>query len=105
MLGHLLTATLAALGALGTALGAGLSMIGLCCTGPALATAAAGGAATGAAASVTPVTWPFWTAGAVLLTAAALWHRRHRTSTCRSRRMPPGSPEQPRPSGPTGPHG
>jgi hypothetical protein len=34
VLGHLLTATLAALGALSTALGAALSAIGLCCGAP-----------------------------------------------------------------------
>jgi hypothetical protein len=104
VLGHLLTATLAALGALSTALGAALSAIGLCCGAPALTAAAAGGAATGTA-TTGPATWPLWTAGAVLLTAAALWHRRHRTTTCRIRHQPPASSERPRPSGPTGPHG
>ncbi|KKD13976.1 hypothetical protein GTY57_25185 [Streptomyces sp. SID5475] len=103
MLGHLLTATFAALGTFGAALGAGLSLIGLCCSGPALATATAGGAATGATATATPVTWPLWASGAVLLTAAALWHRRHRTAI--SRRLPPPSAERPHPSGPTGPYG
>lgn len=88
-LGHLLTGTLATLGAMSTALGAGLSMIGLCCT-PLAATAAAGGAAAGGGAAVAPTTWPFWTVGAVLLTAAMLWHRRRRVgAVCRARRAGP----------------
>lgn len=85
MLGHLLTTALAMLGALSTAVGAALSMIGLCCT-PLVATAAAGGGAAGAGAAVAPTTWPFWVVGAVLLTAAVLWHRRHRVrAVCRRR--------------------
>ncbi|AEA28799.1 hypothetical protein ABZ628_27385 [Streptomyces diastaticus] len=89
MLGHLLTAALAALGALGTALGTGLAMIGLCCGTPVL-TAAGAGAAAGTAGAVThgPAVWPFFTAAAVLFTAAWLLHRRTTRRGCRT------SPEQ-----------
>ncbi|MFF9143134.1 hypothetical protein ACF09G_37020 [Streptomyces albogriseolus] len=89
VLGHLLTATLAALGALGAALGAGLAMIGLCCGAPAL-TAAGAGAAAGTAGAVThgPAVWPFFTAAAVLFAAAWLPHRRITGRGCRT------SPEQ-----------
>lgn len=85
VLSHVLAAALAALGALSTAVGAALSLAGLCCT-PLVATAATGGAGAGAGVAVAPTTWPFWVSGAVLLTAAALWHRRHRVrAVCRLR--------------------
>ncbi|MDX3204698.1 hypothetical protein ACWD4Z_34625 [Streptomyces antibioticus] len=96
VLGHLLTATLAALGALGTALGAGLAMIGLCCGAPAL-TAAGAGAAAGTAGAVThgPAVWPFFTAAAVLFAAAWLLHRRttRRTSPEQTPASRPHTPD------------
>lgn len=85
VLSHLPATALAALGALSTAVGAALSLVGLCCT-PLVATAATGGAAAGAGVVVAPTTWPFWVSGAVLLTAAALWHRRHRVRAVCQRR-------------------
>lgn len=80
-------AVLGGLGALGTLIGTGLSLIGFCCAGPALAaggatlsaTAGAGAATAGGAAATA---WPFLAAGLVLLAATALLvGRRHRPAT------------------------
>ncbi|MCP3818846.1 hypothetical protein NLX86_12215 [Streptomyces sp. A3M-1-3] len=89
VLGHLLTATLAALGTLSAALGAGLSLIGLCCGGGALVAAGAGTAATGTAVGG-PAMWLFQAAGAALITAAWLVRRRQtaRRDCCPPRGRP-----------------
>jgi hypothetical protein len=73
--GAALAAVLAGFGAIGALLGAGLSLVGLCCGGPALAAAgAAGGGA--AAAGVPAAAWLLLAAGAALLAAAFLVYRR-----------------------------
>ena len=67
--GWALAVVLAGLGSLGGLLGAGLSLTGLCCGGPALTAA---GAAAGAAAPGEPMAaWLLPGAGAALLTAGA----------------------------------
>ncbi|WP_219418497.1 hypothetical protein [Pseudonocardia nigra] len=81
ILDGLVVAALGGLGALGTLIGTGLSLIGSCCAGPALA---AGGATLGAATAcgAAAMAWPFLSAGLGLLTAAALLaRRRHRPTT------------------------
>ncbi|EGG44387.1 hypothetical protein SGM_5202 [Streptomyces griseoaurantiacus M045] len=84
---RLLEVTLAGLGALAATLGAGLSLVGLCCG--ALAAAGAGTAATGAAV-LGPWPWLLLTAGATLITAA-LFVRRRRTAR-RDYRLPKPTP-------------
>lgn len=75
--GAALAAVLAGFGAIGALLGAGLSLVGLCCGGPALAVGAAGAAGGGAAAAGAPAAaWLLLAAGAALLTAAFLVYRR-----------------------------
>lgn len=96
ILGRLLAAGLAGLGGLTTLLGAGLSLIGLCCSAPAPAAAGAGVATTTAGAAADgPATWPFLTAGAALFTAAWLLHRRTARQGCRPS---PGQPQPERPA-------
>jgi len=98
--GWALAVVLAGLGSLGAMLGAGLSLVGLCCGGPAL-TAAGAGAAGAAAAAAAPgepaAAWLLLAAGAALLTAAAWVYRRqaarHRGSAagrCRRSARAPG---------------
>jgi hypothetical protein len=80
VLDGLVVAVLGALGALGALVGTGLSLIGLCCAGPALAAggvAAVGTGAAGAAGGAGAHAWPFLSAGVVLLAAAALLARHH----------------------------
>jgi len=79
-----LAVVLAGLGGLGALLGAGLSLIGLCCGGPALAVggAAAAGAAAGTAPGAPAAAWLLLAAGAVLLAAAA-WVSRRQAARCR----------------------
>lgn len=78
VLDGLVVAVLGGLGALGTLVGTGLSLIGLCCAGPALAAggaAAVGTGAAGAAGGAGAHAWSFLAAGVVLLAAAALLAR------------------------------
>jgi hypothetical protein len=92
ILARLVAAGLAALGALSALLGAGLSLIGLCCGGPALVAAAAAGT-TAAAAPGGAAAWPFLAIGAALITAAWLLHR----CTARPGCCPPRTPASPPP--------
>lgn len=78
VLDGLVVAVLGGLGALGALVGTGLSLIGLCCAGPALAAggvAAVGTGAAGAAGGAGTHAWPFLATGVVLLAAAALLAR------------------------------
>lgn len=95
----LVVAVLGGLGALGTVVGTGLSLIGFCCAGPALAAggvAAAGAGAAGAAGGAGAQAWPFLATGVVLLAAAALLARRQ---TRGSRLATAGAARRPRPPG------
>ncbi len=78
VLDGLVVAVLGGLGALGTLIGTGLSLIGVCCAGPALAAggaAAVGAGAAGAAGGAGTHSWPFLATGVVLLAVAALLAR------------------------------
>jgi len=78
VLDGLVVAVLGGLGALGTLIGTGLSLIGVCCAGPALAAggaAAVGAGAAGAAGGAGTHAWPFLATGVVLLAVAALLAR------------------------------
>jgi hypothetical protein len=83
--GYSVAAGLGGLGALSTLLGAGLSLVGLCCGGAVLAggAATAGTAGVGTAAAGGPASWPFFAAGAALAVAAWLVHRRTQRRGCR----------------------
>lgn len=83
--GYAVAAVLGGLGALSTLLGAGLSLIGLCCGGAVLAggAATAGTAGVGTAAADGPASWPFVATGAALAIAAWLVHRRTQRRGCR----------------------
>jgi hypothetical protein len=99
VLDGLVVAVLSGLGALGTVVGTGLSLIGFCCAGPALAAggvAAAGAGAAGAAGGAGAQAWPFLATGVVLLAAAALLARRQ---TRGSHLATAGAPRRPRPPG------
>lgn len=97
VLDGLVVAVLGGLGALGALVGTGLSLIGLCCAGPALAAggvAAVGTGAAGAAGGTGTHAWPFLATGVVLLAAAALLARyqtrRNRLAAAVRRTPPPG---------------
>lgn len=86
---YAVAAVLAGFAALSTLLGAGLSLIGLCCGGAVLAGSAATVAAAGvgtAAAAEGPASWPFFLAGAALAVGAWLVHRRTKPRGCRPRK-------------------
>lgn len=97
MLDGLVVAVLGGLGALGALIGTGLSLIGVCCAGPALAAggvAAAGTGAAGTAAGAGTHAWPFLATGVLLLAAAALLARyqtRRNRLTATVRRTRPSS--------------
>lgn len=94
VLDGVVVAVLGGLGALGTLVGTGLSLIGLCCAGPALAAGGVAAVGTGAADAADGAgahAWPFLAAGVVLLAAAALLarHQTHRRRLAATVRRPP----------------